>query len=124
MFIPGKFRFRTNFCTNLMQLSKFSRNIVCYRSLLSSIGEIFLQVFLLLQFHNFKNIQNQQVMLNSQSYLMLNIIIQRQEKIIKLNTAKVDKSRIHDQTIIMKQSTWVITRRPLFIPLNIINSQN
>ena len=45
-------------------------------------------------------------------------------KTIRPGTANVDKNKILDQICIMKQTTWVISGRPQFTPLYIINSRN
>ena len=45
-------------------------------------------------------------------------------KINQASTANVDNSTILDQRLKMKQSIWVISGRPRFIPLYIIDSRN
>ena len=44
-------------------------------------------------------------------------------KLFKLNAAHVHKRTILDKTLLMQQSTWVISGRPRFIPLNVIDSR-
>ena len=56
--------------------------------------------------------------------LSIHIYTSSGKTILKLNTVNVDKSTILDQTIIMKQTGWVTSRRPWFIPLDIINLRN
>ena len=46
------------------------------------------------------------------------------QKLIRISTANVEKNTILDQTLIMKQSAWVLSRRPQFIPQYIINQRN
>ena len=42
-------------------------------------------------------------------------------KLIKLKYADTDKNTKLDQMLLTKNSTWVISGKPLFIPLNTIN---